>query len=258
MGVFRLCGASTPGELLHGIAEEILRRGLKVQYNSFSHFRSARPEQFATMAQSGLYSLFFGLESGSQHILDQAVHKGIKLALVRESIAACKAAGIFTAASMIVPLPFDTPETIAESLSFVLEVKPDAVPLQFPGLMPGTRWMAEPWKYNLEIEDVEAFLTGFMDYRFKLLFPPPFWTPLPYKVNGMSFRDFTAVTMQFAGQLEQAGILTNLSHTLAAIAQSAGMPPRQLRDAAQLWFVTGDAEAVGAMVARANSSMITS
>jgi len=258
MGVFRLCGASTPGELLHGIAEEILRRGLKVQYNSFGHFRSARPEQFATMAQSGLYSLFFGLESGSQHILDQAVHKGIKLARVRESIAACKAAGIFTAASMIVPLPFDTPETLAESLAFVLEVKPDAVPLQFPGLMPGTRWMAEPWKYNLEIEDVEAFLTGFMDYRFKLLFPPPFWTPLPYKVNGMSFRDFTAVTMQFAGQLEQAGILTNLSHTLAAIAQSAGMPPRQLRDAAQLWFVTGDAEAVGAMVARANSSMITS
>jgi len=256
MSVFRLCGASTPGELLHEIAQEILRRGLQVQYNSFGHFRSAKPEHFATLAQSGLYSLFFGLESGSQRILDKAVHKGIKLGRVRESIAACKSAGIFTAASMIVPLPFDTPETLAESLTFVTEVKPDAVPLQFPGLMPGTRWAQEPWKYNLEIEDVEAYFTGFMDYRFKLLFPPPFWTPLPYKVNGMGFQEFTKVTMWFAGQLEQAGILTNLSHTLAAIAQSAGMPPRQLRDAAQLWFVTGDAEAAGEMVARANRAMV--
>ncbi|MCE5240195.1 B12-binding domain-containing radical SAM protein [bacterium] len=256
MGVFRLCGASTPGELLRDIAREILQRGLKVQYNSFGHFRNARPEDFATLAQSGLYSLFFGLESGSQEILNRAVHKGIRLERVRENIAACKAAGIFTAASMIVPLPFDTPETLAESLTFVTEVKPDAVPLQFPGLMPGTRWAQEPDKYNIEIEDVEAYLTAFMDYRIKLLFPPPFWTPLPYKVNGMGFQELTGVTMRFAGQLEQAGILTNLSHTLAAIAQSAGMPSRQLRDAAQLWFVTGDAEAVGRMVARANASMI--
>jgi len=130
------------------------------------------------------------------------------------------------------------------------------VPLQFPGLMPGTRWAQDPAKYNLDIPDVEAYFTAFMGYRIKLLFPPPFWTPLPYKVNGMSFQEFIGVTMWFAGRLEQAGILTNLSHTLAAIAQSAGMPPRQLRDAAQLWFVTGDAEAAGAMVARANTAMV--
>jgi len=258
MSVFRLCGASTPGELLHEVAQEILRRGLQVQYNSFGHFRNAKPEHFATLAQSGLYSLFFGLESGSQEILDKAVHKGIKLERVRESIAACQEAGIFTAASMVVPLPFDTPETLAESLAFVTEMKPDAVPLQFPGLMPGTRWMENPGKYNIEVEDAEAYLMASMDYRFKLLFPPPFWTPLPYKVNGMSFQEFTKVTMWFAGQLEQAGILTNLSHTLAAIARSAGMSPRELRDAAQWWFVTGDAEAVGAMVARANRQMIQS
>jgi len=48
--------------------------------------------------------------------------------------------------------------------------------------------------------------------------------------------------------------LTNSSHTLAAIAKSAGMRPRQLRDAAQLWCVTGNAEAMGEMVRRANGA----
>jgi hypothetical protein len=254
MNVFRFNGASTPGELLHDVAQEILRQGLRVRYNSFGHFGRCTPGHFETLAQSGLYSLFFGLESGSQHILDQAVHKGVKLRQAREAIAASKAAGIFTAASMIVPLPGDTPETLAESLAFVTAVRPDSVPLQFPGLLPGTRWMQNPAKYQIGIGDVEAYITGFMDYKIKLLFPPQFWTPLPYTINGMSFREFAGVTMQFAGELEQAGILTNFSHTLAAIAQSAGMPPRQLRDAAQLWCVTGDAEAMGEMVRRANGS----
>lgn len=256
MSVFRFCGASTPMPFLYEVAREIVRRGLKVQYNSFGHFRQAQPAHIPLLAQSGLYSLFFGLESGSQEILNKAVHKGVKLEQAKEIMAACQQAGIFTAASMIVPLPFDTDETLAESLAFVLEAKPDAVPLQFPALMPGSKWFAQPQKYHIEIADREAYLSNALDYKVKLLFPPPFWTPLPYKINGMDFAEFTGLTMWFAGQLEKAGILTNFSHILAAIAQAAGMAPRQLRDAARYWFLTGDAEGLGAMIARVNAAMI--
>lgn len=256
MSVFRYGGASTPAELMYEAAREILRRGLQVQYNSFGHYRTAWPEHFETLAKSGLYSLFFGLESGSQEILDKAVHKGIKLQQVRDTMQAARAAGIFAAASMIVPLPFDTEATLAESLQFITELKPDSVPLQFPGLMPGSRWIADPAKYNIEVGDTEKFLLDGLDYKFKLLFPPQYWQPLPYKVNGMSFHEFTGVTMKFGMQLEMAGLLTNFSHTLAAIAKSAGLPPRQLRDLAQLWCVTGDAEGMGEMIARANGAMV--
>lgn len=256
MSVFRYGGASTPAELMYEAAREILRRGLQVQYNSFGHYRTAWPEHFETLAKSGLYSLFFGLESGSQEILDKAVHKGIKLQQVRDTMQAARAAGIFAAASMIVPLPFDTEATLAESLQFVTELQPDSVPLQFPGLMPGSRWIADPARYNIEVGDTEKFLLDGLDYKFKLLFPPQYWQPLPYKVNGMSFHEFTGVTMKFGMQLEMAGLLTNFSHTLAAIAKSAGLPPRQLRDLAQLWCVTGDAEGMGEMIARANAQMV--
>jgi anaerobic magnesium-protoporphyrin IX monomethyl ester cyclase len=254
--VFRLAGASTPNDLLRGIAQEILGRDLQVQYHSFGHFRGAEPEGFATLARSGLHSVFYGLESGSQEILDRACHKGVKLAHVGEVVRAARAAGIFTAASMVVPLPFDTPETLAESLRFVTELQPDAVPLQFPGLFPGTRWMEHPERYNIEVAGVREYLLASLGYRFKLLFPPQDWEPLPYRVNGLEFREFVAIAGRFARDLEAAGILTHFSHTLASLAHAAEVPPRQLRDLARLWCMTGDAEAMGAMVTRANRNLL--
>lgn len=254
--VFRLGGASTPASLLHGLAQEILRRGLRLRYNSFGHFRGAKPEQMPTLAASGLVSLFYGLESGSQTILDRACHKGVKLADVGPVVTAARQAGIFTATSMVVPLPFDTPETLAESLAFVVNLRPDAVPLQFPGLFPGSPWFEHPERYAIEIADREQFLLWAMDYRIKLFFPPRYWEPLPYKVNGMGFHEFAEITSQFGRDLEAAGILTHFSHTLAALAAAAEMPPRQLRDLAQLWCLTGDAEAMGEMVARANRNLV--
>jgi len=256
ISVFRFGGASTAGDLMYAVAQEIIQRGLEIEYNSFGHFRTANADHFEVLANSGLYSLFFGLGSGSQRILDQAVHKGIKLERVGETLKAAQAAGIFSAASMIVPLPFDTPATLAESLEFVKGLQPDSVPLQFPGVFPGTPWIEQPEKYNIEIGGVDEYLASNLDYRVKLLFPPQFWEPLPYKINGMAFQEMTAVTMQFAAELEAAGILTNFSHTLASIAKSAGMEPRQLRDMAQLWCVTGDAEAMGGLVRRANEAII--
>ena len=256
ISVFRFGGSSTPGELMAEVAEQILRRGLKVEYNSFGHFRSCSPEHFKTIADSGLYSLFFGLESGSQEILDRACHKGIRLEQVEQAVKAAQAAGIFAATSMIVPMPFDTEQTLAESREFITRLRPDAVPLQFPGVFPGTPWIQRPEDYQIEFDNPDTYLSESLDYKIKLLFPPQFWQPLPYTINGMRFAEFTAVTMRFAAELEGAGILTNFSHTLAAIARSADMEPRMLRDAAQLWFVTGDAEAMGGMVARANSAIV--
>lgn len=253
--VFRFSGASTPGEFLARVAAEIRSRDLKLQYNTFGHFRDTNPESFRDLAASGLYSIFFGLESGCQDILDRACHKGVKLPQVRATVKAAQEAGIFAATSMIVPLPFDTPETLAASLAFVTDLRPDSVPLQFPGLFPGSRWFAHPERYQIDLPDPQAYLRQNLDYRFKLLFPPQFWDPLPYRLNGLDFHQFTALTIGFARDLEAAGLLTNFSHTLAAVARAAELPPRQLRDLAMLWCVTGDAEAMGEMVARANRNL---
>ncbi len=255
ISAFRFAGSSTPGSLMYEVAQEILQRGLEVQYACFGHFASADPEHFDVMARSGLHAIFFGIESGCQEVLDKAVGKGLDLARVKQTVQAAQQAGLFVATSMIVPLPFDTEETIQRSLDFIIDLQPDAVPVQFPGLLPGTPWMEEPRRYNFEVDKPAALLEG-LDYKIKLLFPPPFWDPLPYKINGMSFYEFTALTMQFTGALEQAGLLTNVPDDMALIARCAEMTPRQLRDRARLWCATGDAGAMGQMVAQANEGIV--
>ncbi len=235
---FRFAGSSTPGSLMAEVAQGILDRGLDVQYTSFAHFSSSLPDHFEVLRRSGLYSMFFGLETGSEELLRRAAGKPIRLEAVRETVRAAKAAGIKVVCSMIVPMPFETEETLAESLRLVLELRPDSVPVQFAGLFPGTRWFKEAEEYGFEV-DRDTYMRENMDYKFKLLFPPSFWKPLPYRMNGMGFSEFTRITGRFAAALEAEGILTNVPDDNMLMAELAGMGPREFRDQARAWCAAG-------------------
>ena len=252
---FRFSGSSTPGRLMYATAREILRRRLHVVYTAFGHFATADRSHFEVMAQSGLRALFFGLESGCQEVLDRAVGKPIRLGEIGETIEQAKRAGIFTVASMIVPLPFDSRETIEESLAYVLALRPDSIPVQLPGLLPGTPWLEQADKYGFEVNK-EEFLEEALEYKIKLLFPPAYWKPLPYRLNGMDYREFSALTAEFVARLEGAGILTGVPDDNYLLAELAGMPVREFRDQARLWCLTGDAEAMAATVARVNREAV--
>lgn len=248
---FRFAGSSTPGSLMAEVAEEVARRGLKVRYSSFGHFASSQPRHFERMRQSGLHAMFFGLETGSEELLARSVRKPIKLQQVRETVAAAKAAGIFVACSMIVPAPFETEETLEQSAQLIFELRPDSVPVQFPGLFPGAPWLEDPREYGFEV-DKDQYMRENLDYKFKMLFPPMFWEPLPYKLNGMAFNEFTAITAKFVATLEANGILTNVPDDNALMASLVGMTPRQFRDQARWWCATGDARAMAQFVAQHN------
>ncbi len=250
---FRFAGSSTPGSLMAEVAREILARGLKVRYTSFAHFASSLPQHYEVMRQSGLVSMFFGLETGSEELLRKATGKPLRMADVREAILAAKAAGIAVVCSMIVPLPFETEATLAESLKLLTELRPDSVPVQFPGLLPGTPWFEEPEKYGFEV-DREQFMRDNLDYKIKLLFPPMFWKPLPYRVNGMGFGEFVKITEGFVRTLEQEGLVTGVPDDNMLMAAMVGMTPKQFRDAARWMCATGDADGMGRMVAGFNKA----
>lgn len=252
---FRLSGSSTPGDLMAELADEIIAREMDVRFTCFGHFASSRPDHFEQMAKAGLRAIFFGIESGCEEVLKSAALKSISLTEVRETIEKARQAGIFVVASMIVPMPFDTEETLAESLEFLREVRPDSVPVQFPGLIPGTPWWNEPERYQIEVDRAEMTEVG-LDYQIKLLFPPSMWEGLPYRVNGMTFREYTQLTMGFARDLEQSGILTAVPDDNVLIAECAEMDPRRFRDMSRLWCTIGDAETMGQMVAAANRNIV--
>lgn len=73
------------------------------------------------MAEAGCTGVQFGVESGSQAILDSV--KGIDKSQVLDAIRSAVAVGIDAVSSFMVPFPEDTRETLAESLAFMREVR---------------------------------------------------------------------------------------------------------------------------------------
>jgi radical SAM superfamily enzyme YgiQ (UPF0313 family) len=72
------------------------------------------------MTDAGCTGIQFGVESGSQSVLDSV--KGIEKQQVRDAVTAAVACGIDAVCSFMIPFPQDTQETLQESLEFMAEV----------------------------------------------------------------------------------------------------------------------------------------
>jgi len=116
-----------------GICREIRRRGLSIEWMANSRVDRVDPELLREMRAAGCTVVSFGVESGVQEILDR-VRKGTRLAQIEEAFAACRAAGLRSAAHVILGLPGETPATIRRTLRFVRRIRPDFV--QFYGAIP--------------------------------------------------------------------------------------------------------------------------
>ena len=81
-------------------------------------------ELFELMAQAGCRRAGFGVESGSQAVLDSIKNRQ-SLDDVRRAFEQAKAAGLQTMGFFIFGLPADTEETMEETIRFALELDPD-------------------------------------------------------------------------------------------------------------------------------------
>jgi radical SAM superfamily enzyme YgiQ (UPF0313 family) len=79
-----------------------------------------------TMVDSGCFGIQFGVESGSQVILN-SIRKGITVDQVRNAAKSARDLGLVTVCSFMVPHPEDTLETIAETKRLMLELKSQGV-----------------------------------------------------------------------------------------------------------------------------------
>lgn len=88
------------------------------------------------MKEAGFWLIFYGVESGSQMMLDR-MHKGTTVEEIKRAFRLTKEADIKAEASFIVGLPGETADTIQDSIKLWKEIKPDwcsftrAIP--FPG-----------------------------------------------------------------------------------------------------------------------------
>lgn len=127
-----------------GICEEILKRGLKFPWHPHSGVRvdSVNPELLRMMKKAGCYRILYGVESGSQRVLD-AINKKITLNQVEDAVRWAKQAKMEVVCAFMLALPTETEEDIRKTIDFAVKLKPDYVKWSITTPLPGTPLFGE-------------------------------------------------------------------------------------------------------------------
>ena len=134
------------------VCDEIIKRGLKIQWTSFARVDTISPEMLQRMKAAGCTAVSFGVESGSPEILKR-IKKGITIEQVFEAIQMCIDAGITPQASFILGLPGETPETLQATVTLGNRLKKMGVLHGYHLLapFPGTDVRENIRQYDLQI-----------------------------------------------------------------------------------------------------------
>ena len=115
------------------ICDEIIRRGINITWSINARADLEEPRIFKKMKQAGCRTIWLGIESGDQKILDNC-KKGIKVEQVENFIRLAHQAKLTVHGCFVFGLPGETKETIQKTIDFAMRVKPDT--LQYSGAVP--------------------------------------------------------------------------------------------------------------------------
>jgi anaerobic magnesium-protoporphyrin IX monomethyl ester cyclase len=138
---------------LFAICNDLIRRDMGVRWHAFSRVDTITPEIVETMARAGCQAICFGVESGSQEILDLAKKKS-DLQKVKEAMRMTQAAGISALASFILGLPGETEETLQQTVDFASQLREEfgsLIGLHILSPFPGTEARERAADYGLQI-----------------------------------------------------------------------------------------------------------
>jgi len=112
-------------------------------------------EMFRTMKSVGCTRVCFGVESGSQYVLDNIIKKRIKLEQVRRAVRLAKKSGMEVHLFFVLGLPGETPNHMIETINLAMELNPDYAQFSIACPYPGTElyWqvkdklLSDDWDY---------------------------------------------------------------------------------------------------------------
>lgn len=126
--------------LVDTLAAEGLRDGFR--YVANSRVDTIDEERARLLKEMGVYYVLFGVETGSQEILD-SINKGTTIEQAREAFRVCKKFGFRTHAYILLGSPCETPETLAATERFVEELRPNTVHISIYTPLLGTELAEE-------------------------------------------------------------------------------------------------------------------
>jgi anaerobic magnesium-protoporphyrin IX monomethyl ester cyclase len=130
------------------IAEEIKSRGLDIGFVASSRVDMVDKNLLEKLKSAGLSTLYYGVESGSQRILD-LMKKGITLKQAEDAVKAAKDVGVEVLTSFILGFPGETREEIDETIKFSIKLNADYSQFSILTPFPGTPIYHELKEKNL-------------------------------------------------------------------------------------------------------------
>jgi radical SAM superfamily enzyme YgiQ (UPF0313 family) len=106
------------------LCDMIISKGLKVRWTCNSRVDTIDEEMMIKMKQAGCWLIAFGIESGSQQILDN-VKKDAKVEDATRTIRLCKKHGIKSWGYFIIGLPGENRQTVRETIDFAKSIPLD-------------------------------------------------------------------------------------------------------------------------------------
>jgi len=130
------------------LCEELSK--LNIIFRCNGNVRNNTLEDFKVLYKAGCREIAFGIESGSQKILDN-VNKSSTVKQNKTAIKNAQKAGLLVKAFLMIGNPGETKETIEETKRFMLEANPDQFTLFNFIPLPGCAIWKDPVKYGIKI-----------------------------------------------------------------------------------------------------------
>lgn len=152
------------------MCEKIVNEKLDMKFLVSSRANTIDRGMLVWLKRAGVYHITFGIESGSQKILN-IMKKGITLEQAEKAIKLTKEFGIETYCSYVLGCPGETKQTIQETLDFAKKLDSDyaqfSIATPYPGtelweiaknkgLLKNVDYSKFSWYYNKPIFDVEG------------------------------------------------------------------------------------------------------
>ncbi len=256
--VFRNGDSNTPGTLIKDVADKIIEREIPVEYALISHIASLTPECLSSLKRSGCFSLFVGIESGNQYVVDNVINKGLNLEKAVKIIKEARKHGLFVVTSYVYPTPGETERTRKDTFDFIMRSGANVATFCPPIVTPRSAWGDKPGNFGIKLDD--DYFDQLMSFTPDLFYPPTEWKPLGYEINGKKFHEIAVESDNFARYVEEegmkkCGIITQVMEDAALMARHCGMGFGEFRDSVRDYLTVGDKDLMGALLKRINSSV---
>ncbi|CCY24182.1 short-chain dehydrogenase/reductase SDR family protein [Brachyspira sp. CAG:484] len=121
------------------LCRKIIDSGLDITWSANTRADTADEEMAQMMYKAGCRLVSIGVESGSQEMLDK-IGKRITLDDVRLTVKIFKKAGIKIYNYFVIGLPWETEETVEDTIDFAIELNSDFISFYTATPLPGTKF----------------------------------------------------------------------------------------------------------------------